>query len=118
MPNRKNRVIGGVSFGGLNAACFGRAASNVFGGIAMLSPANRKFLKIVSKSYEKANINKLKVFISGGRKNDNLSVIRNFKSVLVINGHDVNYKVVRFGHNWDNWQPLLDDLLITFFKTD
>jgi len=113
---RDERVIAGVSFGGLNAACFGRAASKVFGGIAMLSPANSKFLKIVSKSYEQADINKLKVFISGGTKNDNLPAIRHFKNVLVTNGHEVNYKVVRFGHNWDNWKPLLDDLLVTFFK--
>ncbi|KGJ87759.1 alpha/beta hydrolase [Colwellia psychrerythraea] len=116
MSTRESRVIAGVSFGGLNAACFGRGASHVFGGIAMLSPANTKFLKIVSNSYEQADIKKLKVFISGGRKNDNLSAIRHFKNVLVSNGHDVNYKVVRFGHNWDNWQPLLDDLLVTFFK--
>jgi enterochelin esterase-like enzyme len=113
---REDRVIAGVSFGGLNAACFGRSASQVFGGIAMLSPANSKFLKIVSKSYEEADINKLKVFISGGTKNDNLPAIRQFKNILVSNGHDVNYKVVRFGHNWDNWKPLLDDLLVTFFN--
>jgi len=114
--SRESRVIAGVSFGGLNAACFGRAASSVFGGIAMLSPANTKFLKIVAKSYEGADIKKLKVFISGGTKNDNLPAIRKLKNVLVSNGHDVNYKVVRFGHNWDNWKPLLDDLLVTFFK--
>lgn len=76
MSVRESRVIAGVSFGGLNAACFGRAASHIFGGIAMLSPANTKFLKIVSKTYEKADLNKLNIFISGGRENDNLSAIR------------------------------------------
>jgi enterochelin esterase-like enzyme len=116
ISNRNNRVIAGLSFGGLNAACFGLAASNVFGGIAMLSPANDKHLKAMNKSYQQIEMEKLAVFISGGTRNDNLSAIRNFKKTLVDKGHHVEFQVVRYGHNWKNWQPLLDDLLLTFFK--
>lgn len=113
---RNNRVIAGLSFGGINAACFGIAANKYFGGIGMLSPANDQHLGVISKLYKRSNERPLKVFLSGGKKNDNLKAIRKFKKVLVNEGHDINYHEVPFGHDWKNWRPLLDDLLMTFFN--
>ena len=50
--DRRQRIIEGLSFGGLNAAGFGVMASDVFGGIAMLSHASNQHLKLVSDIYE------------------------------------------------------------------
>ena len=44
-----DRVIAGISFGGLNAACFGLLASQHFSGIAMQSPASGKHVKVINK---------------------------------------------------------------------
>ncbi|MCH2057808.1 MAG: alpha/beta hydrolase-fold protein [Thalassotalea sp.] len=114
--DRRQRIIEGLSFGGLNAAGFGVMASDVFGGIAMLSHASNQHLKLVSDIYETSKEVELAVFLSGGKCNDNLRAIRKFHKVLKRKGHEINYHEVPFGHNWKNWQPLLDDVLQTFFK--
>lgn len=112
----EDRVIGGLSFGGLNAACFGLMASNHFGGIAMQSPASDKHLKVVEGLYRDSERMPVKVFFSVGTKRDNTKAARKFHRTLVDKGYDVEYLEVPQGHSWSNWQPLLDDLLLTFFK--
>jgi enterochelin esterase-like enzyme len=111
-----DRVILGLSFGGLNSACFGLMLSNMFGGIAMQSPASDSHLDIVRELYEKREALPLKMFLSVGTKNDNLAAAKRFKRVLENKGYDLTYKTVREGHNWRNWGPLLDDVLVTFFS--
>lgn len=113
---RIDRVIGGLSFGGLNAACFGLSASNHFGGIAMQSPASKKHLQIISSLYAKSPKLPIKIFLSSGNKNDNSAAIQKFYKVLSSKNYDINFKKNNKGHNWGNWRPLIDDMLITFFK--
>jgi enterochelin esterase-like enzyme len=36
--------------------------------------------------------------------------------VLKKKGYDLNYIEVPFGHEWENWGPLQDDMLRTFFS--
>lgn len=110
-----DRVIAGLSFGGLNAACFGLMASDHFSGIAMQSPANNKHLALLSKLYKKEQKLPLNIFFSTGTKKDNTKAARHFHQVLVSKEYKINYIEVPFGHNWKNWQPLIDDLLLTFF---
>ncbi len=114
--NRNDRVIAGVSFGGLNAACFGLLASKTFSGIGMHSPANDKHLKIISKLYKSVEAKPLKIFMSVGTKRDNTRAGRRFYRTLKEKNYDINYIEVPFGHVWENWRPLMDDLLYTFFK--
>lgn len=113
---REDRVIAGVSFGGLNAACFGLMASQTFGGIGMHSPANRQHLKLLSKMYKRLDVKPIKIFMSVGTRNDNTRAGRVFHGVLKEKGYDVNYIEVPYGHVWKNWRPLIDDLLLTFFE--
>jgi enterochelin esterase-like enzyme len=116
---RTKRVIGGISFGGLNAAVFGLLASETFYGIAMQSPANQYHLKAISKMYKEQPVLPVKLFFSVGTKKDNTSAARRFRRVLENKGYDMNYIEVPFGHTWENWRPLQSDLLRTFFsKTD
>lgn len=112
---REDNVIMGVSFGGLNAACFGLMIDDYFGGLAMFSPANTEMLKVIRKSYNKAKPKPAQVFISFGTKNDNILAGRRFKDSLEKLNFDVHYFENNEGHNWKNWLPLLDDMLKVFF---
>jgi len=113
--HRKDRVIQGLSFGGYNAACFGLLASKDFSGLSMHSPANSEMLKELQKVYRKTEKLPLKIFLSFGNKSDNQYEGRRFRNVLKEKGYDLKYIEVRFGHNWRNWAPLLDDSLQWFF---
>lgn len=114
-PAREERVILGMSFGGLNAACFGVMLPDLFAGIAMQSPASAAHVDVVRELYEQAAKLPLKMFLSAGTKNDNLTAARRFRSTLQKKGYDLTYQKVRGGHDWQNWGPLLDDVLLTFF---
>jgi enterochelin esterase-like enzyme len=117
--SRDNRVILGLSFGGLNSACFGLMLSNGFSGIAMQSPASADHLEVVRKLYEEREPLPLKFFLSVGSRNDNTGAVKRFKKTLERKGYDLTYIKVTGEHNWENWSPLLDDVLITFFaKTE
>jgi enterochelin esterase-like enzyme len=113
--SRDDRVVLGVSFGGLNSACFGLMLSEVFSGIAMQSPASGEHVEVVRKLYEEKDLLPLKMYLSAGTENDNLRDIRRFRRSLVDKGYDVTFSRVRKGHDWDNWGPLLPEVLATFF---
>ena len=112
--NREDRLIMGMSFGGLNAACFAILIPDVFGNAVMQSPASDKHLKVVGKVYKETKFTPVKMFMSVGTRNDNTSAGRKFHRILTKKGYDVTYVEVPFGHGWDNWRPLLDDVLIWF----
>ena len=115
---RTERVILGLSLGGYNAACFGLMANDVFKGIAMQSPANTQILYKMAMVYRDVEKQDLKIFMSVGKKNDSTKAGRFFKETLQDKKYDLTYKEVNFGHNWSNWRPLLDDVLVTFFGND
>ena len=112
--DREERLIMGMSFGGLNAACFAVLIPDVFGNAAMQSPASDKHLKVVGNVYKETNFSPVKMFMSVGTRNDNTSAGRKFHKILTKKGYDVTYVEVPYGHGWDNWRPLLDDVLIWF----
>lgn len=114
--SRNDRVILGLSFGGLNSACFGLTLSELFSGIAMQSPASGVHVEAVRKSYEEREMLPLKMYLSVGTINDNYKEVKRFRRTLQDKGYDLTYTWVRKGqHNWENWAPLLDDVLLTFF---
>lgn len=115
-PSRDDRVILGVSFGGLNAACFGLMLSDLFSGIAMQSPAAGAHVDIVRKHYADAEPLPLRMFLSVGTKNDNYAAVRDFRRTLAKKGYELTFIKVHKGHDWENWGPLLDDVLVTFFR--
>lgn len=113
--SRNDRVILGVSFGGLNSACFGLMLPDVFAGIAMQSPASSDHVDVVRALYEEQEALPLKFFLSAGTRNDNLDAARRLGRVLTTKGYDLTFKKVRAGHDWRNWAPHIDDVLATFF---
>jgi len=113
--SRDDRVILGASFGGLNSACFGLILPDLFSGIAMQSPASASHIDVVRELYEKNDVLPLKVFLSVGTKHDNTRAVKRFKRSLEHKGYDLTFIKVKKGHDWQNWAPLLDDVLVTFF---
>jgi enterochelin esterase-like enzyme len=112
--SREHRAIMGLSFGGLNAACFGLLGSETFSKIGMQSPANHAVPNLL-KAYEDLPPLPLRIFLSTGRPDDNTKANRRFHSILQSKGYELKYIEVSEGHNWDNWRPLLDDLLTYFY---
>lgn len=115
--SRDDRVILGVSFGGLNSACFGLMLPELFSGIAMQSPASGDHIEVVRELYEQKDASPIKVFLSVGTRNDNTKAVKRFKETLEGKGYDLTFIKVRGEHNWENWDGLLDDVLLTFFTT-
>jgi len=111
----KDRGIAGISFGGLNAACFGLLAAKHFGKIGMKSPANSQHLKTITKLYKDLPVQPIRIFLSSGDKNDNLPAIKKFYKALLRKGYNVEFKKVSAGHNWRNWRALIDDMLQSLF---
>ena len=112
--DRASRVILGLSFGGLNAACFGLQAHDSFEGIAMQSPAMHPVPRLFS-SYEEQEKLPLDIFLSSGTQKDNEERTRQFKRILEEKGYELKYIEVPYGHNWQNWKPLIDDVLMHYF---
>ena len=117
-PTRRSpvsRTILGLSFGGLNAACFGLSIPHVFGNLAMQSPASGEMLRIVADEYRRNERLPLRMFLSVGTRNDNTDDGRRFRRVLEDKGYPLTYFEVSKGHNWNNWGPLLPEVLATFY---
>jgi len=114
--SRDGRTIMGLSFGGTNAACFGLLGSDTFSGIAMQSPANHPLPNLLP-AYQETPTLPLRIFLSTGTPDDNTDANRRFHSVLEGKEYDMQYVEVRQGHDWGNWRPLLDDVLLFFYGT-
>ena len=115
IKNRNGRTIMGFSFGATNAACFGLMGYEIFSGIAMQSPANHAVPKLLP-TYQARPRLPLKIFLSTGVPNDNTQANRKFHNVLKNKDYDMKYIEFRQGHNWENWRPLIGDILIYFYR--
>jgi len=113
--DRKDRVILGLSFGGLNSGCFGIMANDVFEGIAMQSPAMHP-VPSLQKAYAHEPKRPIKVFLSAGDEGEITRRTLKLKRTLEKKGYPVLYKKSREAHNWRNWRPQLDDILVYYFK--
>ena len=111
---RAGRTIMGLSFGGTNAACFGALGPDYFSGLAMQSPANHPVPNLLPVYAQLPKL-PLKIFLGTGAPDDNTEANREFHAVLQDKGYDMKYIEVDEGHNWDNWGPLIDDVLLFFY---
>ena len=110
-------TILGVSFGGLNAACFGLLGFDTFSGIAMQSPANHPVENLLP-AYENEPTRPIKIFLSTGASRDNSADNRRFRKILKDKGYEMKYMQTDEGHNWDNWRPLIDDVFLYYYGKD
>lgn len=112
--DRSARTIAGLSFGGLNSACFGLHAHDVMEGIAMQSPATHP-VRTIHQAYKDSVQLPLRIFLSSGDHKDNEARTRTLRDILQEKGYPMKYIEVPFAHNWDNWGPLLDDMLMYYY---
>lgn len=115
-PRPEARVILGTSMGGLNSMFFGITRSEIFGLIAIQSPAfnqNPTIYSMVRDSVKKP----LTIIMQTGVIHDTQDAARQMKGILESKGYTLQYKEVNEGHSWGNWRALLDDILIYFFGT-
>ena len=115
--SRDQRAILGLSFGGTNAACFGLLGYESFSQIGMHSPANHP-VKELLPAYEEMPVLPLRIFLSTGNPDDNTQANRDFHNVLKDKGYPMKYVETLEGHNWDNWRPLIDDVLLYFYGVE
>jgi len=115
--DRTARTIAGLSFGGLNSACFGLYAHDVFEGIAMQSPATHPIRRI-HPAYADSSRLPLNIFLSSGDHQDNEAQTRRLRDIFKEKGYRMKYVEVPFAHNWDNWKPLLDDMLLYYYGAE
>ncbi len=109
-----HRGIMGVSFGAINAACFGMLMPGAFQVLIMQSPASDKHLDVINNIYQERPKNPSSIFISHGGPQDNEAAARRFVATLKEKGYPVRHLSNDGGHDWDNWRPLLDDSLRAF----
>ncbi|MBZ9611037.1 alpha/beta hydrolase [Rheinheimera maricola] len=112
--SERKSMIMGLSFGALNAGCFGVLLPKSFTHLAMQSPASDKHVKILAKVYQQATVSAVKMFITVGTRNDNTRAGRAFHRQVVKQGYDVSYVEVPYGHVWDNWRSTLEQIMRWF----
>ena len=96
---------------------FGIHAHDVFGKIGIQSPAPHPCPEIYAE-YSSRDKLAIDIFLSTGTVNDKARDTRKFKGILEDKGYDFAYHEVPEGHNWKNWAPLLDDVLLHFYGVD
>ncbi|MEP4093675.1 alpha/beta hydrolase-fold protein [Reichenbachiella sp.] len=114
--SRATRGILGLSFGGLNSMYFALHASDVFGKVGIQSPAPHPCPDIYD-DFTKADQLPVDIFLSTGTVNDKAGATRRLKAILDRKGYQLEYVEVPEGHNWRNWKPMLDDILVYFYGT-
>lgn len=103
------RALAGVSFGAINAACFGVMLPGVFPVLILHSPGSDRHLAAVQELYEQNPRQASAFFLTHGGRYDNASAARRFRQTLRSKGYAVRYEVNRGRHDWNNWRPLVDD---------
>ncbi len=115
--SRVNRAMLGLSFGGLNSMYFGLMANDVFGKLGIQSPASHPCPDIY-EAYRNSPRLPIDIYLSTGTVNDKEVATRKLKEILEEKGYDFAYQEVAEGHNWANWKPLLDDVLLRFYGAE
>lgn len=113
-PKAEHRAILGTSMGGLNSAFFGGKRPDIFGKIAIQSPAFSQNLSVYN--YWNGSDLSVNVFLSFGNIFDGTNQALNFKNNY-LNAQDYIHTsiIVEEGHSWGQWRALLDDMLIYYW---
>lgn len=114
-PIASKRLIMGTSLGGWNAAFTGLHRYDVFGLLAIHSPA---FDDLILLNYTNAPLLPLKVFMSTGTIYDTQMKAESMKTVMDNKGYPLLYIEVNEGHSWGNWRALIDEPLMWFFGNE
>jgi enterochelin esterase family protein len=107
------RLILGTSLGGVNSAYFGAARSDVFGKIAVQSPASFSSYgpQVLGLYANQPLQDKLDLYVTAGTIGDGSAGVT-FAQTLASGGYNYVFKQVNEGHSWGSWRALVDDMLV------
>ncbi len=117
--SRDGRVILGTSLGGVFSTYLGLRHPDVFGKLAIQSPAywvteNAEWWSGPSlfETVGSAEDGIFEVVMTTGTINDGEHRARRMRDTLLAHGHAVAYREVPEGHSWGNWRALIDEVLV------
>lgn len=105
----KDRVLIGISFGGLNSAYFS-AASYSFKNFGLLSPVTYPRQDILMKQIAFSKNQDLNIFLSTG-VNDAERYMQPLIDIYKSKGYDLKTKYTKGGHDFKNWNSQLKEVL-------
>lgn len=117
-PVPAKRAILGDSLGGIFVMRVGINHPDVFGLVAMQSPAPALLPEDYAALSESANLLPLKFFISVGTIGDITIPSRLFQKILKEKGYPLQYVEVSDGHSWGHYRAQLDEMLGYFFDPE
>lgn len=111
------RGLMGVSFGAINAACFGHMMPGVFQVLALLSPGGPEHIGVVERLYRERPRHDSAFFVSHGDAQDNREAVDRLVATLRDAGYPLRLVATDGRHEWRYWRPLIDDALRAFVGT-
>lgn len=111
------RGLAGVSFGAINAACFGVLMPGVFDVLILHSPGGEQHIEVVRELYAGRERQPSAFFISHGGRLDNARAAERFAETLERKGYPVRRLANDGLHDWAAWRPVLADGLRAFAGT-
>ena len=111
------RGLMGVSFGAINAACFGVMLPGVFQVLALHSPGGPEHIDVIDRLYRERPQHDSAFFVSHGGSRDNEKEVESLVATLEELGYRVRHVATEGKHEWRYWRPLIDDALQAFVGT-
>lgn len=108
-------AILGTSLGGINSAYTGILCPDVFGLVAIQSPAFWYYPNILNM-YANAEKASLKIYMDTGTIYDTQDYALQMKAIMDTKKYLLQYAEYSEGHSWGNWRARVDDILIYFFQ--
>ena len=109
----EHTAILGTSLGGLNSAYVGIKRADVFGLLAIQSPAFWIHTDIFTLfNGDKQN---LRIYMDTGTIHDTQDRALEMKTMLENKGYTFQYAEYSEGHSWGNWRARMDDVLLYFW---
>ena len=108
------RGLAGVSFGAINAACFGVMMPGVFDVLILHSPGSDRHIEVVRELYADRPRQPSAFIISHGGRLDNAGAAEAFAETLEGKGYPVRRLANDGLHDWAAWRPLLAEGLRAF----
>ena len=107
------RGILGTSYGGVHAAFLGLEHSDLFGLVAMQSPALEAYPEIRPR-FSQIDALPLRIWAATGRPSWD-SDPRLLIGILELKGYELSFETVNEGHSWGQWRHQLGDMLLFLF---
>ena len=111
------RGLMGVSFGAINAACFGVMLPGAFQVLILQSPGGPEHIDVIERLYRERPPQPSALFVSHGGTRDNGPDAIDLVATLQEQGYTVREVATEGRHEWRYWRGVIDDALRAFVGT-